>query len=114
MKKSRIKKLVTTSFVLVPLCIIGFVSINRSNTLNRTDTFDEIESIPAIEGVAALGQLSPAGEVRKLASPSTEFGNFPRIVQLLVNEGDYVEAGTVLAVFENRERLIVELEQQKD
>ena len=114
MKNYKIKKILTTTIVLIPLWIIIHSFINRNNSFVEINPVDEYEFIPTIEGVAALGQLSPAGEVRRLASPSTQFGNFPRIVQLFVNEGDYVEAGTVLAVFENRDRLIVELEQKTE
>ena len=114
MKNYKIKKILTTTIVLIPLWIIIYSYINRNNSYVEINPVDEYEFIPTIEGVAALGQLSPAGEVRRLASPSTQFGNFPRIVQLFVNEGDYVEAGTVLAVFENRDRLIVELEQKTE
>ena len=114
MKNYKIKKIITTSLVLIPLWFIVHFFINRNNSFVEINPVDEYELIPTIEGVAALGQLSPAGEVRKLASPSTQFGNFPRIVELFVKEGDYVEAGTILAVFENRDRLIVELEQKKE
>ena len=114
MKNHKIKKILTTTIVLIPLWIIIHSYINRNNSFVEINPVDEYEFIPTIEGVAALGQLSPAGEVRRLASPSTQFGNFPRIVQLFVKEGDYVEAGTVLAVFENRDRLIVELEQKTE
>ena len=114
MKNYKIKKIITTSLVLIPMWFIVHFFINRNNSFVEINPVDEYELIPTIEGVAALGQLSPAGEVRKLASPSTQFGNFPRIVELFVKEGDYVEAGTILAVFENRDRLIVELEQKKE
>ena len=108
------KKIITASLVLVPLFTVSFVLVNRNNSLDEAISVDELAIIPSIDGVAALGQLSPAGEVRMLASPSTQFGNFPRIVQLLVKEGDYVEAGTILAIFENREKLEFELEQKKE
>ncbi len=114
MKNYKIKKIITTSLVLIPMWFIVHFFINRNNSFVEINPVDEYELIPTIEGVAALGQLSPAGEVRKLASPNTQFGNFPRIVELFVKEGDYVEAGTILAVFENRDRLIVELEQKKE
>ena len=73
----------------------------------------DIKNIPSIKGVAALGQLSPAGEVRKLASPISQFGTFPRIVEILVKEGDFVKEGEILSTFENKEKLIVDLEKQK-
>ena len=50
-------------------------------------------------GVAALGRLEPEGGIIRLAAPSTPLslgGNV--LAQLLVNEGDEVSAGQLLAV----------------
>ncbi|KEF43443.1 MAG: lipid ABC transporter permease [Cyanobium sp. CACIAM 14] len=55
----------------------------------------------APETVAALGRLDPAGDVRVLAAPITGIGGSPRIVSLLVAEGDKVKAGQLLARFDN-------------
>ncbi|PZU97555.1 MAG: lipid ABC transporter permease [Cyanobium sp.] len=58
---------------------------------------------PAVapEAVSALGRLEPAGDVRKLAAPTTDFGGSPRLSELLVEEGDRVAQGQVLARFDN-------------
>ena len=114
MKYLNLKNIIFAILVFLPTIIITNLFINKDNFLSDSNSLDEVELIPTIEGVAALGQLSPSGEIRNLASPSTRFGNFPRIVELFVKEGDYVEIGTVLAVFENRERLLFELEQKKE
>ncbi|MCP9916147.1 HlyD family efflux transporter periplasmic adaptor subunit [Cyanobium sp. ATX 6F1] len=55
----------------------------------------------ARESVSALGRLEPAGDVRKLAAPMTGFGGSPRISELLVDEGEAVQAGQLLARFDN-------------
>ncbi|MFM7087752.1 MAG: HlyD family efflux transporter periplasmic adaptor subunit [Cyanobium sp.] len=55
----------------------------------------------APEAVAALGNLVPAGDVRLLAAPMTGPGGSPRISELKVVEGDRVEAGALLARFDN-------------
>ena len=70
--------------------------------------------IPFIEAVAALGQLSPAGEIRQLAAPISQFGSSPRLSELLVSEGDFVKKGSVLAIFENRKKLIADLEKKNN
>ena len=77
---------------------------------------EEITSdfIPPITAVAALGQLSPSGEIRQLAAPISQFGSSPRIVEILVNEGDFVKKGDALAIFENREKLISDLERNEN
>ena len=49
------------------------------------------------ETVAALGSLRPAGEVRRLAAPTAGLAGAPRVSSLLVQEGDPVRRGQVLA-----------------
>jgi HlyD family secretion protein len=60
---------------------------------------------PALEAVSALGRLEPAGDIRKLAAPVTDFGASPRLTALDVQEGQAVKAGQVLASFDNRATL---------
>ncbi len=55
----------------------------------------------AQEPVAALGRLEPAGDIRVLAAPIIGIGGSPRLNQLLVEEGQRVAAGAVLARFDN-------------
>ncbi len=62
-----------------------------------------------VEAVAALGQLEPAGDVRRLAAPVSGFGGTPRVAALNVKEGDEVKKGHVLAVFDNRPRILADL-----
>lgn len=52
------------------------------------------------EAVAALGRLEPAGNIRVLAAPIAGIGGSPRLTALLVNEGDQVRQGEVLARFD--------------
>lgn len=52
------------------------------------------------EAVAALGRLEPAGDVRRLAAPISGIGGSPRITRLLVEEGDTVRRGQLLARFD--------------
>jgi len=54
-----------------------------------------------VEAVAALGRLDPSGEVLTLAAPITGMGGSPRITSLLVSEGQAVQAGQLLARFDN-------------
>ncbi|WP_413293962.1 efflux RND transporter periplasmic adaptor subunit [Prochlorococcus sp. MIT 0603] len=63
-----------------------------------------------IEAVAALGQLSPSGEVRLLAAPITGFGGTPRISKLFITEGDSVKKGDVLAIFDNKPKILADLD----
>ena len=109
-----LKKLFVCFLFLIPLTF-GIISCS-SNYKTNSKSKEEIssETIPSITAVAALGQLSPSGEIRQLAAPITQFGSSPRIVEILVKEGDFVKKGDILAIFENREKLIVDLERNDD
>ena len=94
---------------------IGISSCSQDKKLSSGDNKEIFEDvIPEIEAVAALGQLSPSGEIRQLAAPISQFGSSPRLSKLLVNEGDFVKKGSVLAIFENRNKLIADLEKKKN
>ena len=104
-----LKKLFFLLLFFTPISL-GMVSCSSTNSSN-TRLEDKVNpgSIPSIIAVAALGQLSPSGEIRQLAAPISQFGSSPRIKELLVKEGDFVKKGDVLAIFENREKLIADL-----
>ena len=100
-------------WLLVPF--IGFIgsSIFSIFTDRYQKSSDNSISAPVerpIEAVAALGQLSPLGDVRRLAAPVSGFGGTPRVSQLFIREGDPVEEGQVLAVFDNRPQILADLE----
>jgi len=103
MYSKKIKKFIPISLMVIPM-LFGNLSCSNKK-INLMSTEDNSESIPIISGVAALGQLVPMGEVRKLASPISQFGSFPRIEEILVKEGDYVKEGSILAIFENQKKL---------
>ncbi|MBW4487399.1 MAG: ABC exporter membrane fusion protein [Trichocoleus desertorum ATA4-8-CV12] len=68
-----------------------------------------VVTVPRIKTVTALGRLEPQGEVIKLSAPTSNNGN--RVEQLLVNVGDRVRTGQVIAVLDSRDRLQAALEQ---
>ena len=110
MKLKILKNLFFYLLLFVPLSF-GVVSCSGNNK-SSSKFKEEIISdfIPPITAVAALGQLSPSGEIRQLAAPISQFGSSPRIIEILVNEGDFVKKGDILAIFENGEKLIADLE----
>ena len=104
------KKLILYLLICLPISI-GISACSQNKKLSSSANSEiPIDLIPEIKAVAALGQLSPAGEIRQLASPITQFGSSPRLSELLVKEGDFVKEGSVLAIFENREKLVADLE----
>ena len=114
MSFKKLKKLFIYSTFIFPLSW-GIVSCSNNSESNpgKTEVISS-ELIPSVVAVAALGQLSPAGEIRELAAPISQFGASPRITKLLVSEGDFVKKGEILVIFENRKKLIVDLEKMEN
>tara|TARA_A100001388_G_C28710933_1_gene471162 strand:- start:11 stop:928 length:918 start_codon:yes stop_codon:yes gene_type:complete len=109
-----LKNLIICLLIVSPVHI-GITSCSKNNLNDpSSETETSNKTVPNITAVAALGQLSPAGEIRQLAAPISQFGASPRITELLVTEGDFVKKGAVLAVFENREKLIADLEKKEN
>ncbi|HBL14183.1 MAG TPA: HlyD family secretion protein [Cyanobacteria bacterium UBA11162] len=69
-------------------------------------------SLPKITTVTALGRLEPQGDVIKLSAPTSNSGN--RVEQLLVKEGDRIQAGQVIAILDSRDRLQAAFEQAQE
>ena len=108
MFSTKFKSSLPISLIIIPFLLGNFSCSNKKSS--QVISEDKLEVIPPIKGVAALGQLVPAGEVRKLASPVSQFGSFPRVLEILVKEGDFVEKGNILAIFENYEKLKADLD----
>ncbi|MFZ9946958.1 MAG: HlyD family efflux transporter periplasmic adaptor subunit, partial [Vulcanococcus sp.] len=53
--------------------------------------------------------LLPAGDVRRLASPTSAMGGSPRLLSLAVQEGQRVKAGQLLATFDSRPKLLADV-----
>jgi len=108
------KNIIFYFLIFLPLSI-GISSCSQNKKLNSNSNIEKTSDfIPVIEAVAALGQLSPAGDIRQLAAPISQFGSSPRLSELLVKEGDFVKEGSVLAVFENRNKLVADLEKKNN
>jgi HlyD family secretion protein len=72
-------------------------------------TTAEIVAVAPLKTVTALGRLEPVGEVVKLSAPTSNQGN--RVEQLLVQEGDRLKKGQVVAILDAYPRLKAALEQ---
>ena len=93
---------------ITPLCTILFYGCNNKN-LEDNELSNNNESVQKIIAVAALGQLNPLGDIRKLAAPTSGKGGTPRLSKILVQEGDSIVKGQILAVFDNRSKLEADL-----
>src|SRR5689334_7122993 len=81
---------------------ITVYAISQFGQVGRTAS-TEIPTAPIVQKVTALGRLQPEAEVIKLSAPLALDGD--RIAQILVEEGDRVKAGQVIAVLDSRDRL---------
>ncbi len=89
------------------LVLLAVTTLTVACNSNAVET--EQVTIPKIKTVTALGYLEPSGEVIQLAASSSSEGN--RVDQLLVKEGDWVQQGDIIAILDNRERLLTALQE---
>ena len=84
--------------------------ISQFQTKNPTPV--PTTTIAPITKITALGRLQPQGEVIKL---SVAYAQDSRVNKLLVNEGDYVKAGQIIAILQGTDKKQMELrEAQKN
>ena len=93
-----------TSNFAAHVALLGLIGLSAAcSNLSSAQPETPTEGVP-IPSVVALGRLIPKGEVIKLSVPNAEDS---RVNQLLVEEGDWVEAEQVIAIlqgFEGRKR----------
>ncbi|MEH2071880.1 MAG: HlyD family secretion protein [Nostoc sp.] len=82
---------------------LGFYLVQRSQSRVSKEQETSAAMKPVVKTVTALGRLEPKGQVIKLSAPTSNEGN--RVEQLLVNEGDKVRFGQVIAIMDSRDRL---------
>jgi HlyD family secretion protein len=77
--------------------------ISRFGQMGQTASSELVETSPTVRRVTALGRLEPETEVISLSAPLELDGD--RIAQILVQEGDIVKPGQVVAILDSRRRL---------
>lgn len=104
-------------WIIVGLLLVGSLGVaylyalSRSRSAAQSDLPAIVEEpIPTITAIAALGRLEPQGEILQLSAPSSLDGTTTRVDQLLVNEGDWVDTGQVVAVLDIHDRRMAALE----
>jgi HlyD family secretion protein len=90
---------------------ISYYGISRFSQVNQPPETED-QSTPAIPQVVALGQIEPQTEVIKVSVPATLSND--RVAQLLVQRGDRVTAGQVIAILDRRDRLQGVLDEAKE
>ena len=105
-----LKKISASIFGLVLVC--GGVVVYKLTQAETTETETPVQTVPKITTVTALGRLEPAGEIVEVSVSSGAQGN--RIDELLINEGDEIERGQVIAILDSRDRLEAALSQSQE
>jgi len=90
---------------------ISFYGISQTGLLTSSET-PVVEAPPAVKKVTALGRLEPQGEIINLSAPLNLDGD--RVTKLLVEEGDTVKAGDVIAILDSQKTLRDALLQAKE
>ncbi|MEO1185646.1 MAG: biotin/lipoyl-binding protein, partial [Cyanobacteria bacterium J06636_27] len=90
---------------------IAIFGISQTGLLTSSET-PVVEVPPTIKKVAALGRLEPQGEIIHLSAPLNLDGD--RVTKLLVEEGNRVKAGEVIAILDSQKTLQDELLKAKE
>jgi len=103
------------TLVLV-LAAIGFAAWqayerHRAVTAAETAAPRAPESLPQTDDVSARGRIEPRHGIRRISGPSTH--TFAVVSRILVEEGDQVRAGQLLAVVDTHEVLGAIIEQRE-
>ena len=104
-----IGSLVTIVFLTMGITWIRFVN-RPSPQLTSTSTAVPMQP-PAIETVSGLGRIEPQGKAISLSAPTSL--EAVRVEQLLVQEGDRVKKGQIIAILDGRQRQLAAIEEAK-
>ncbi len=94
-----ISSIITATAITGGIAIYG---ISQYGQVNQT-TSNSVPIKPVAPKITALGRLEPEAEVIKLSAPLALDGD--RLTKLLVQEGDRVKAGQVIAILDSRDSL---------
>ena len=107
------QRLPTLPVLIVGIALIlGGITVYRLRQTTVSEAEVPIQVMPEIKTVTALGRLEPSGEIIQLSVSSGTEGN--RIEELLVQEGDEIKRGDVIAVLDSRDRLEAALNQSQE
>ena len=105
--------LTKTSRWLIGLVVAMTIGVSAYyGTQLKSDQSSKPTTAPRLMKVTALGRLEPASKVVTVAAPLAL--NSDRVEQLLVQEGDSVGQGQVIAVLDSRTRLENALQQAQE
>jgi HlyD family secretion protein len=102
------------TFILIVAAAVsaGAITYYRISQISLPGKPPEPAAVSAPQQIVALGQLEPQQEVIKISVPAALSND--RIAQLLVQRGEQVQAGQVIAVLDSRARLQGALTEAKE
>ena len=98
--------------LVIGLMMLGGVAVYRLTQTSTTESEVPLQTMPKITTVTALGRLEPSGEIIQVSVSSGAEGN--RLDELLVEVGDEIERGEVIAVLDSRDRYMAALDRAKE
>lgn len=105
-----------TALISVLIALIGITAYyiyRAGGQANIGDAETVASESETILTVSALGHLNPEGDVVNLSAPITANGAGARLAQLLVEEGDEIAAGDLIAVLDSAKSLSAVVSQAK-
>ncbi len=99
------------SVALVTSGVTTYSILQSQQPAQPAPIFPPTDQPSTLNAVAAMGYLEPKGEVIQVSAPA--FAEGARVDQLLVQRGDRIDAGQVIAVLDSRDSLQAALEQAK-
>ncbi len=96
---------ITATIAILLVGSVGTYFVLSQAQEQRLSQDTQVEILPT-KAVTALGRLEPQGEVIKLSVANAQDS---RVNQLLVEEGDWVEAGEVIAILQGLDKKQAEL-----
>ena len=94
----------TFALIVSATAISGIIVFYTVSQLRQTTQAKVVvKAAPVVRKITALGRIEPATEVIKISVPATL--NNDRVAKLLVQRGDRVQAGQVIAIMDAQARL---------
>jgi HlyD family secretion protein len=101
--------------VVVPIILIMVITLirwgNRSKPQSSSASAPVQTKLPEIKKVAALGRIEPKGEIMSLSGPTSL--ESVQVEQILVQVGDRVKRGQLIAILDGRQRQQATLDEAK-
>ncbi|WP_413199380.1 HlyD family efflux transporter periplasmic adaptor subunit [Nostoc piscinale] len=98
--------------VALPIVIAaGLLTTAKVEQLKKINSSVPVR--PVANTISAVGRLEPRGEVIKLSAPAAGLQSASRVKQLFVREGEQVRKGQVIALLDNHDTQLANVEQAK-